>query len=491
MIRSAARAARRSCISYLLAGAAILGSGHPTGAAWALSDKKAAEIGKEMYEKIIAEIPIYTDPKVAGYVSQIGQRLLKQAGQPIESFTFTVLDKPDINAFATPGGYIYINRGLLAYMNSEAQLAAVLAHEIAHVTEKHASRQQRAQFGSNVVAGLLTILTGSLDVGEASAMWGAASVRGYGRDMELEADAVGARLIAQAGYPTQAVIDMISQLKDHERFTKQRMADSGKKVQTYHGLFATHPRNDKRLLESVKQSNAGGSQGDPGVAAFRIATEALPWGRSQQTHTAKQNRHYDYQRGFTFDHPEGWKFSATGGMLKGQSEDGTAELTLRIKQRTLDAPDAFIKKVLGIGFIRKSEPLIIARLKAHTGIVPGHGGTAAGSDARLTVIYYGKGAYVFSGTVAGGRGSIDDTYLTSTYDAVFKDIAASFRPLARTRQADDPAKLHYVKARAGVTYEKLARQLNLGKYGAAELRLINAHYPSANPQAGEWIKIIR
>src|SRR5690606_19871498 len=100
--------------------------------------------------------------------------------------------------------------------------------EIAHVTARHASRQQRAQTTSNVAAGLLAILSRSGEVGEATALWGAATVRGYGRDMELEADGIGAQTMAKAGYDSSAIIEVLSLLKDHERFEKQRARDAGR-----------------------------------------------------------------------------------------------------------------------------------------------------------------------------------------------------------------------------------------------------------------------
>ncbi len=467
-------------------------------AALMMSDKKAAAIGKEMHDKIMTEMPVYQDPKLNDYVTGVGRRVAQHSDAPEGTYTFTILDNPEINAFATPGGYVYINRGLLAYMNSEAQLAAVLAHEIAHVTARHAARQKRAQTGSNVTAGLLAVLTGSREVGEASAMWGAATVKGYGRDMELEADAIGAKVMARSGYPPQAMIEIITQLKDHERFTKKRSADSGQKVQTYHGLFSTHPRNDKRLLEMVKQSGGttnGGdtNSSDPRVEPFRIATEGLPWGQNFeptniQPPNEQDRRYTDQKLGFTFAYPEGWQFTGKGNLINGQPQDQSATLSVAIKARTLDTPDLFIKKILGVGFIRKSEPIIVARLQGHTGIIPA-GSANNSSDTRLAVIYYGHRAYVFKGTARSGN--LDKQHGTDTYDNEFKNIIGSFQPRATVRRSNRPASIHYVKARAGATYDKLARQLHLGKYGADELRLINSDYPSGEPQAGQWIKIIR
>ena len=180
--------------------------------AFAMSEKKEAEIGKKMYDDILAKMRTYDNPKVVEYVRRIGESLAANSDRPDIDYTFTVLDSPDINAFATPGGYIYVNRGLLAYLDSEAELAGVLAHEIAHVTERHASRQDWMGKGSSVASAVVGILaaisTGSGAVGgvtqDAANMAGTAMVRGYGRDMELEADSEGARFMHKTGYDPQA-----------------------------------------------------------------------------------------------------------------------------------------------------------------------------------------------------------------------------------------------------------------------------------------------
>ena len=194
-----------------------------------LSKKQEAKIGKEQYDAILAEMPIYEEQKLVDYVTKVGERVARVSDRPNYEFTFTVIDSPDINAFATPGGYVYINRGLITYMTSEAQLAAVLAHEVAHVTANHAARQGRARTTNNIVAGVLGVLTGSGDVAEASSLWGQTVVSGYGREMELEADQIGARYLRDAGYPPQAMIEVISLLKDNEKLEKRRARETGKK----------------------------------------------------------------------------------------------------------------------------------------------------------------------------------------------------------------------------------------------------------------------
>jgi len=466
-----------------------------------MSDKKAARIGRELYEEVTAKIPVISDKKISAYVDKVGQNIARHSDEPDDKYTFTVLDSPEINAFASPGGYVYINRGLLAYMNSESQLAAVLGHEVAHITAEHAASQQLAQTGSSIVASILAILTRSTEVGDATAQWGAASVKGYGRDMELEADALGNQFLNRAGYNPDAMITIISQLKAHERYTKKRSAEAGKKAQTYHGLFASHPRNDKRLREMLKTSASDDDKTNNKITAnvdsgrFRVATHGLAWGNNSSLKKKVPNRFYHDKLRFQFDYPEGWAFKEQGLVIDGENENKSAQLSVNIKARTLDSPRNFIKKSLGISFIKKSEDLLINGLKAHTGIIPANPATTknGAKEQRLIVIYYGRKAYIFRGTVRTGRLSDKpDAKASQSYDRDFLGIASSFKPRSiRELQNQKPQAIYSVKAKVGATYARLAQHLGLGRYGVDHLRLINGDYPRGEPVTGQWIKIIR
>ena len=127
-------------------------------------------IGKNQHAKMLAQGATYDDRELQAYVNRVGQRLVANSDKPNSPFTFTVIDSPDINAFAAPGGYVYVNRGLLAYLENEAELAAVLAHEIGHVTASHHNRRQAASVTNSVVATTTYVLTGSSDLASASNM---------------------------------------------------------------------------------------------------------------------------------------------------------------------------------------------------------------------------------------------------------------------------------------------------------------------------------
>ena len=133
------------------------------------------------------------------YVNEVGQRAAKASHRPELQYTFTVLDSEEINAFTTGGGYVYITRGIMNYLNSEAELAAVLGHEIGHVTARHPVRQQSQSTLSGIGAAAVGIFTGSGDLAGLANYAGAALISGYGRDKELEADRLGAEYLVKVG----------------------------------------------------------------------------------------------------------------------------------------------------------------------------------------------------------------------------------------------------------------------------------------------------
>ena len=192
---------------------------------------------------------VYEDEKLQRYIEEVGNRVAAASHRPDLNYTFTVIDSAEINAFALPGGYVYVNRGLLAFMNSEAELAAVLGHEIAHITARHAvQRQGRGQLAkiAATVGGFATaVATGSGYVGQQisdiASIWAQTGLSGFGREQELEADRLGAEFIVSAGYEPQAVIDIITVLKNHDDFNRKVAVNTS----TYHCLLYTSDAADE------------------------------------------------------------------------------------------------------------------------------------------------------------------------------------------------------------------------------------------------------
>jgi len=221
----------------------------------ALSESWERSVGPQYHEQIMKEYTVYDDPELQAYVNKIGQRLAAKSHRPDLPFTFTLLDSPQVNAFAIPGGYVYVTRGIMAYMTKEAHLAGVIGHEIGHVTARHGAQRAAQQQVAGVGSAAVAIATGSSGLAQASNVLGGALMSGYGRTQELQSDSLGAEYIAKNNYSPDDMIGVIGILKNQELFNRERAQAEGREVQSYHGLFSTHPQNDTRLQGVIKAAD--------------------------------------------------------------------------------------------------------------------------------------------------------------------------------------------------------------------------------------------
>ena len=436
-----------------------------------------AKTGREMYDKMMSEGVAYDDKPLQNYVNRIGQSLVANTEHPNTTFTFTVLDNPNINAFATPGGYIYVNRGLMAYLESEAELAGVLGHEIAHVTQNHASRQQTANVTNSVLAAMAYVVTGSRDVADASTMAGTALVRGYGRDHELEADEHGAQYMHKTGYDTDALLEVIGVLKDQEQFQRVKAKSSGKKASSYHGLYATHPRNDARLQQVIRTARELDQDvEDPSrPGEFRQLMEGLVWGPSTQGLRA-EDRYYHNKLGFTFLRPEGWTVAASSKAIMASSTDGSSSLTVTIRKLNKTLTPQNVLETNTTGALSIGTELEQSGLKGYTAVA-----SNGSVSRRVAVIDYRSLSYLFEGKSSN----------FATQDATLLEIVQSFRPThPKEKKAGTPAYIHYIQVPRGATLETLAAGIRIPD-AQAQLRLLNGFYPRGEPRTGDWIKVVR
>jgi len=452
-----------------------------TGGANVVVSSQAGEIeqGREMHAEMMAKGAAYDDPALQDYVDRIGQRLAEHSDIPDLEWTFTVIDAPDLNAFALPGGFIYINRGLLAYLDSEAQLAGVIGHEIAHVTARHHARRKSAGVTSKVLATTAYVFTGSRDIYTASSMYGAELMSGFGRDMELEADGFGAEYMYRSGYEPEALLDVIGVLKNHQLFQRVKAKSSGKPVGTYHGVYATHPRNDKRL-QTVIQAAAELDEGayidspeKPGE--FRRHTDGLVWGQSA-TGQRDSQRYYHNKLGFTIEKPEGWEVEAGAKAVVASDPDGNASVSITLTRRDSSRSPEDVMRDSATGELAQGQELEQAGLQGYTAVA-----SAGDVSKRLAVIDFNNLTYRFEGVAAD---------LTSSDEALLS-VMESFRPIhPKERQSGRTRHVRYIQVPRGATLESLAASMRI-PHAEAQLRLMNGFYPRGEPRTGDWIKVIR
>ncbi|WP_417311483.1 M48 family metalloprotease [Ectopseudomonas khazarica] len=448
-----------------------------------MSERQELDLGARYNQEILKQNPPYADAKLQAYIQRVGERVARNSHRNQLSYVFTLVDSPDVNAFALPGGYIYIHRGLLAYLNSEAELAAVLGHEIGHVTARHSVRQQSQSTAWGLLGQAAAIGTGVGAVGDLTSVMGNAFVRGYGRDMELEADGLGAQYLARSGYDPQAMIEVVKVLKSQEDFAREQAARRGEAPAQggYHGLFDTHPDNDRRLQEVIGPARAlvGGNQ-EVGRDAFLQQLDGLVFGDSAASGIRRGRHFYHGELDFTLTYPQGWQLVNRADVLIGHTPDEQAfiAMTLEPADKAL-APAEYLRKRVGNQRLVAGEELRLGTLRGYTAILQGQ------AARRVAVIYRGDSAYLFVAAVK-GRASLESE------DERFLEVIRSYRPLKATeRKLAEPVRLHLVRAKAGQSMASLARHSPLPSDGEAQLRLLNGLYPAGEPRAGQWLKTLR
>ena len=276
-----------------------------------LSSKKGEiESSRRAYDEIVKFYGLYEDQAIQDYVSAVGQRVARHSDQPDLQWKFTVVDEGSINAFTTGGGYVYVHRGLLAYLNSEAELAAVLGHELSHVTARHPARGQTRSVLASILAMGAAVVTGSGAVADMASIGAGAFVQGYGREAEMEADRIGMKYLIKAGYDPKAMGRVFETFRAQESFEVASARAEGREPQVYHGVFSSHPAPDDRALQAAR--GAAQVAGDPEGGfvtnrnVYMQAIDGLAYGSSKAQGVVRDNRFYHADMGITVAFPRGW-----------------------------------------------------------------------------------------------------------------------------------------------------------------------------------------
>jgi predicted Zn-dependent protease len=324
----------------------------------AMDERSEIAEGKKGHEQVMAEYGVVKDARLQAYVNQVGQRLAAQSHRANLQWTFTVLDSPEINAFALPGGYVYVTRGILAYMESEADMAGVIGHEIGHVTARHgaqrATRQQNAGLGVLAASVLGAVLesqgvSGAADLSGRVAQGVAAGyVAKYSREQELQADTLGAEYLARNRYNPSNMVDVIQVLKSQEAYAADEAKAEGRPVREGDNWLASHPSNEQRL-QSIRQTAAGykGQYGDDGRDRFLQAIRGMTFGDSPEQGLVRGQNFYHPELGIALTAQPGWRIQNSPSALTFASPQGDAALRmLAVPPETGTSHDDILKNGL-------------------------------------------------------------------------------------------------------------------------------------------------
>lgn len=213
---------------------------------------KQSASARKAHDQILKAYGLYENQALQDYVSQVGQRVASKSELPNAEWKFVVLDDDSINAFTTGCCFVYLHRGLLTHLNSEAELASVLGHEVAHVTARHPQERMTRGIFATLAATAAAIYSGSGAVADLANLGAQAWMQGYGRENELEADRLGLRYATHAGYRPESMGEVFEMFRRGERFEIDQARAEGREPRIYHGLFSSHPAPDKRAVQAAK-----------------------------------------------------------------------------------------------------------------------------------------------------------------------------------------------------------------------------------------------
>jgi predicted Zn-dependent protease len=442
-----------------------------------VSSNRELEMGREADPAIIAEYGLYPDEATQAYVDSVGQRLARVSHLPGLTFHFRVLDSPVVNAFALPGGYIYITRGIMAYVGSESQLAGILGHEIGHVTARHTAQQvtQQQIAGIGLIAGAIFVDAFRPYTGLAQQGLGLLFLK-YSRDHETQADELGITYAARAGYDPRTIPSTYATLK--------RISDrSGNSLPNF---LSTHPDPGDREVRTsqLAQAAVGGAPRGlvVGEANYRRHVDGLVFGDDPRQGYFEGNRFYHPEMGFQLIFPDGWKTENQPSAVVAEGPAGAMQLRLGTIRDTTVTPAQFVDSLRARGAVVEAigKPEQFRDYPAWVGTV------VAGGD---------QGQQNFAaGYVRIRPGQFLEVYGRGTTQSAIDQVFASIRSLAALR---DPAKLNVQPDRVAVrpaksaaTFATVWSQYPNQAIALEDAAILNSARPTTPIALGAPIKIV-
>jgi len=478
--RGAARALACAALALLVAGCA---TNPATGRRefTLVSAEQEKQIGREGFPAAIAEFGRYDDERLAAYVDSIGQRLAKASELPNLDWHFTVLDDPAVNAFAMPGGYIFITRGILAQLNSEAQLAGVLGHEIGHVTARHSAKQITQQQLTGLGLGLASAFSSTFRrySGAAEQALGLLLLK-YGRDDENQADALGIRYATAAGWDPREVpgtYEMLARLGER----------SGSRLPSF---LSTHPDPGDRAQRTTQLSTEAAT-GRSGLSVrereYLNRVRGIVYGEDPRAGYFEAGRYYHPEMGFELAFPAGWGTHNGRSAVAAQERQGSAamQMSLAANAGTL-APADYVAALARDGRIASATggretiggwPAWVGRVA-----LPAQPGATPAVLAAAWVRQSPERLFQFLGQskVSG-----------DAHEAAIVQAVRSFRPLqdaARARPVPD--RLRVQAAPVSGTIRSLMPRLGPQALGVLELSILNGVDSTATIPTGRLVKSV-
>ena len=446
-----------------------------------LSEEQEIEAGRQNDAQVLAEMGIYDDRALQEYVTSVGLRLAAVSERPALQWHFTVVDVPAINAFALPGGYIYVTRGILPFLDDESQLAAVLGHEIGHVTARHSVQQYSKAAGAQI-----GLILGSIFApgGAPTAQLGAAGLGVLflknSRDDEAQADGLGVRYVSRAGWDPAGLPRMLT--------TLGRVEDESDDKGVPNWLL-THPApadRVQRVQSAVQLAEANDIRYKTDHDGYLQRVKGITYGDNPDQGVMRERSFLHRSLRFSFDFPEGWNVQNGQAQVVAREPGGKALMILQNEPLTSapDIRDLAIRSMQRAGFrtVDGSETTVNG-LRAFVGRYVGVLNNLGRVQVSAVHLVHDREIFLVAG--------IAPAEAFAGVEPAFARSLRSFRPLsAAEAERIRPNRIDLYTARDGDTWQSIAERQSKGLVKSSTLAIMNGHTAADQPRPGERLKIV-
>jgi predicted Zn-dependent protease len=445
-----------------------------------MSADREKAVSEQASQQVAAQMGLVRDETLTAYVQSIGKRLAALSPRQDVAYEFHVVDLPEANAFALPGGHIYVSRGLLALANSEDELANVIGHEIGHVAARHAAQRETRATGVGVLTTLGTIAAAVAGSGEAAQaigqlgqLAGAGVMASYGREQEREADRIGQEIAARGGWNPRGMTVFLRTLgRDTELRTGKRERP---------GFLDDHPTTPERVEVSGAFARTLQVGSPAPIAAsrpeFLARIEGVQIGEDPKAGVFRGETFLHPDLDLHVDLPDGWQMRNEPAAVGGISSNGAAFIKIEGDGQGTDvvaAADAFLEKA---GFARAR------RLRVRAGAERAYQALANDGQRALEFTWIPHRGQIYRVTSACPAQSY------SAYKRLFERTIQSFRPLtADERRSIQSRTLYTAQARAGETLAELSQRTR-NAWSVDETAVANGIFAYDRLTAGQFVKI--
>lgn len=447
-----------------------------------MSPSQEAHVGAQEHEKIAQLYGTgHIDPALLDYVNRIGQKVAQHTERNDVRYKFFVLDTPMVNAFALPGGFVYVSRGLVTQANSEAELAAVIAHEIAHITARHSAER----YSHGVVSTLgAAVLSAALDDPTASRALGVGSelyIKSYSRSQEHQADELGIRYLHRAGYDPMAMSSFLTNL---ENYTALESRLAGKGQSAGFNYFSTHPRTADRINETIALAGHYQQGGVIGRDDYLRNIEGTVYGDSARQGFLRGDEFVHPEMGFAFYVPPSFHLNNQPSQIVATHPSGAVIVFDGAGNRNRADAVTFLTQIWMRGEpLSNVERIDINGMDAATASFPGRVNDRA-VTVRIVAVEWSPQMFLrFQMAVPNGA---DDNLVNA-----LKKVTYSLRRLSESEKRNlQPYRLDVVTAGAGDSAASLARRMPYDSLLETRFRVLNGLTADAAVQTGRLYKVV-